>query len=196
MSGSAYCHEPKPAHGPWQTFNGRPRQTALHLDIYSYCLYSYPTLLAEGRHHEASWWRSRPEAGVEMRVQLRRPMRETAAAGAAPARVVRSHAPGRLRDPTWGYYGPCARSSLTAPVHRGDTQARTEAAASLKGDARSRMWSAARRARFAKTRAAPRKRGFDGAPRGAPRPSHARGRERKRGAARAPLQAGGEALAV
>src|SRR6185436_252199 len=34
----------------------------------------YPprTLLAEGRHHEASWWRSRPEAGVEMRAPIRR----------------------------------------------------------------------------------------------------------------------------
>jgi hypothetical protein len=51
---------------------------------------------------------------------LRRPKRETAAAGAAPAGVVRSHAPGRLRDPPWGYYGPCARCSLKAPVHRGE----------------------------------------------------------------------------
>ena len=36
---------------------------------------SYRTLLTEGRHHEASWWRSRPEAGVEMRAQIRRPAR-------------------------------------------------------------------------------------------------------------------------
>jgi hypothetical protein len=90
-------------------------------------IYHDRTLLAEGRHLEASWWWSRPEADVEMRVQIRRPVRETAAAGAAPAREVRSLAPGRLRDPPWGYYGPCARSSLTAPVHLGDTQARTEA---------------------------------------------------------------------
>src|SRR4051794_41279141 len=32
-----------------------------------------------------------------------------------PLRVAAlSRTPGRLRDPTWGYYGPCARSSLTA----------------------------------------------------------------------------------
>jgi hypothetical protein len=49
-----------------------------------------------------------------MRAQIRRPKRETAAAGAAPAGEVRSLALGRLRDPPWGYYGPCARSSLTA----------------------------------------------------------------------------------
>src|ERR1700752_5542697 len=55
-----------------------------------------------------------------MRVQIRRPKRETAAAGAAPAGVVRSHALGRLRDPPLGHYDPCARSSLTAPVHRGE----------------------------------------------------------------------------
>jgi hypothetical protein len=34
--------------------------------------------------------------------------------GAAPASVPHQHAPGRLREPPWGYYGPCARSSLTA----------------------------------------------------------------------------------
>jgi len=31
-----------------------------------------------------------------------------------------SRTPGRLRDPPLGHYDPCARSSLTAPVHRGD----------------------------------------------------------------------------
>jgi hypothetical protein len=58
-----------------------------------------------------------------MRAQIRRLMRETAAAGAAPARVVRSHAPGRLRDPPWGHYGPCARSSLTARFITGHASA-------------------------------------------------------------------------
>ena len=32
---------------------------------------------------------------------------------AAPADVPHQHLPGRLREPLWGYYGPCARSSLT-----------------------------------------------------------------------------------
>src|SRR5947209_13605605 len=40
-----------------------------------------------------------------------------------------SRALGRLRDPPWGYYGPCARCSLTARVHRRDTQARPGAEA-------------------------------------------------------------------
>jgi hypothetical protein len=31
-----------------------------------------------------------------------------------------SRTPGRLRNPPLGHYDPCARSSLTAPVHRGD----------------------------------------------------------------------------
>ena len=73
---------------------------------------------------------------------------------AAPADGPHQLLPGRLREPPWGYYGPCARSSLTAPVHRGDTQARTEAEASPQGDAESRQWSAARRARFANARCA------------------------------------------
>src|SRR3954468_7731182 len=73
-----------------------------------------------------------------MRVQIRRSMRETATADAAPARTVRSRAPGRLRDPSWGYYGPCARCSLTARVHRRDTQARTGAEPEPKGAGESR----------------------------------------------------------
>ena len=61
---------------------------------------------------------------------------------------------GGFGNPPWGYYGPCARSSLTArPIHR-DTQARAGAAASLKSDAGSRKWSAARRARLANARRA------------------------------------------
>jgi hypothetical protein len=80
-----------------------------------------------------------------MRSQVRRPARSN------PQRLVRrprawfaaTHS-GGFRDPPWGYYGPCARSSLTAPVHRGDTQARTEAEAWPQGDAESRKWSAAR----------------------------------------------------
>jgi hypothetical protein len=34
-----------------------------------------------------------------------------------------SRALGRLRDPPWGYYGPCARSSLTARVTSGHASA-------------------------------------------------------------------------
>jgi hypothetical protein len=59
-------------------------------------------------------------------------------AGAAPARVVRSHVPGRLRDPPWGHHDPCARSSLTAPISSPGRNARTGAEASLSGDAQSR----------------------------------------------------------
>ena len=46
--------------------------------------------------------------------------------------------PGRLRDPSWGYYGPCARCSLTAPVHRGDSQAPPGAGRTPKGIRQSR----------------------------------------------------------
>src|ERR1051325_10982787 len=45
----------------------------------------------------------------------------------SPSRLARrvrvpvvSRTPGRLRDPPLGHYDPCARCSLTAPVHRGD----------------------------------------------------------------------------
>ena len=31
---------------------------------------------------------------------------------AAPADAPNQRVPGRLREPPWGYYGPCARSSL------------------------------------------------------------------------------------
>jgi hypothetical protein len=34
-----------------------------------------------------------------------------------------SRTPGRLRDPPWGYYGPCARSSLTARMTPGHASA-------------------------------------------------------------------------
>src|SRR3954462_11132906 len=129
------------------------------------------TLLAEGRHHEASWWRSRPEAGVEMRAQIRRPRRETAAVGAVPARPVRNRSPGRLRELPWGHYDPCARSSLTAPVSSRGRNARTGGRAyaeahSLEPPVERREASA-----FRKTRAAPRQRGYSGALRGAPLPS-------------------------
>jgi hypothetical protein len=46
--------------------------------------------------------------------------------------------PGRLRNPPWGYYGPCARCSLTARPDRRDAQARPGAEASPQGDAESR----------------------------------------------------------
>jgi len=56
-----------------------------------------------------------------MRVQIRRQpsgaIRE--AADAAPADEPRKLVPGRLRDPPWGHYDPCARCSLKAPAHRG-----------------------------------------------------------------------------
>jgi hypothetical protein len=80
--------------------------------------YLVRTLLTEGRHHEASWWWSRPETGPENRSSIRRPTRETATAGAAPALPARNRQSGRLWDPTWGYYDPCARSSLDglAPI--------------------------------------------------------------------------------
>jgi hypothetical protein len=49
-----------------------------------------------------------------------------------------SRRPGGSGNPLLGYYGPCARSSLTARhVHR-DTQARTGVEASPQGDAQSR----------------------------------------------------------
>ena len=57
-----------------------------------------------------------------------------------------SSPPGRLRDPPWGHYGPCARCSLTAPVHRGDTQARTGAEANAKSIRREPQQSVERRA--------------------------------------------------
>jgi len=59
-------------------------------------------------------------------------------AGAAPAGEPRKLAPGRLRDPTWGYYGPCARSSLTARVHRRARKRGPELRHRSKGDAESR----------------------------------------------------------
>ena len=51
-----------------------------------------------------------------MRSLIRRPVREIAAAGAAPASELRKLTLGRLRDTPWGQYDPCARSSLTGPV--------------------------------------------------------------------------------
>jgi len=79
-------------------------------------------------------------------------------------------APGRLRDPPLGYYGPCARCSLTAPVHLGDTQARPGAELlARKASGESRRWSAARRARS--QRALRLTSAAIGAPCGAPLPS-------------------------
>src|ERR1043165_9595220 len=49
-----------------------------------------------------------------------------------------SRTPGRLWDPSWGHQDPCARCSLTARVHRRDTQARTGAEAKPKGFAECR----------------------------------------------------------
>ena len=43
---------------------------------------------------------------------------------------------GRLRDPPWGHYGPCARCSLTPRVIARDTQARPGAERLAKGLAR------------------------------------------------------------
>jgi hypothetical protein len=54
-------------------------------------------------------------------------------------------APGRLRDPPWGYYGPCARCSLTARHDRRDTQAQPGAEASPKRRCREPQQSAERR---------------------------------------------------
>ena len=59
-------------------------------------------------------------------------------AGAAPAGELRKLALGRLRDPTWGYYGPCARCSLTARVHRRARKRGPELKHRPKGDAESR----------------------------------------------------------
>jgi len=131
-----------------------------------------------------------------MRAQIRRrpsgAIRE--AAGAAPARTVRSRAPGRLRDPPWGYYGPCARCSLTARLTSGHASAARSWGKCPKGICLSRWWSAARRAcRSQGTPRASQARTV-GAPCGAPLPPSpaARVRIRKQGAARAPLQAGDE----
>src|SRR3954470_17372912 len=43
-----------------------------------------------------------------------------------------SRAPGRLRDPPWGYYGPCARSSLTCRFDHRTRNARTGVGRKLK----------------------------------------------------------------
>src|SRR5215212_8992812 len=91
------------------------------------------------------------QAGCAAGEQASGPGRTKSSACAAPARLgLVSRTLGRLRDPPWGYYGPCARSSLTARFVRRDSQARTGAEAWPQGDAQSRQWSAARRARFAK----------------------------------------------
>src|SRR5215213_381037 len=55
-----------------------------------------------------------------------------------PIRMNWVSGPGRLRDPSWGYYGPCARCSLTARRDRRDTQARTGAELLPQGDSESR----------------------------------------------------------
>ncbi len=44
-------------------------------------------------------------------------------AGAVPARSVSQTRVRAASDPTWGYYGPCARSSLTARFHHGHASA-------------------------------------------------------------------------
>ena len=100
--------------------------------------------------------------------RLRRMVRRqfSASSGAVPARPARNRQPGRLRDPSWGYYGPCARCSLTAPVHRGDSQARTGAGRTPKGIRQSRC-GAPQGAASGDGRIA---RSMD-APSGAPRPS-------------------------
>ena len=110
-------------------------------------------------------------------------------ADAVPAGVVRSHAPGRLRDTPWAHYGACARSSLTAPVHRGDTQARTEAEADALHSPRAAMER--REARHRASDALP----ITGSVARRSIPSFIPEGLLTHGAARAPREAGGGALA-
>ena len=55
---------------------------------------------------------------------------------AAPADAPNQRVPGRLGNPPWGYYGPCARSSLTTQSGNAvRTQARTRVAEKCRGGA-------------------------------------------------------------
>ena len=58
----------------------------------------------------------------------RRRKRQANLCGARAVSLV-SSPPGRLRDPSWGHYDPCARCSLTDRSDRRDTQARSGAEA-------------------------------------------------------------------
>ncbi len=103
----------------------------------------YPSraLLVEGRQPVTLVWWSKREARPEIRQAVPGQMRKDAFACAAPAGFgLVSRTPGRLRDPPWGHYDPCARCSLTARPDRRDTQARPGAESSAKagGESRSR----------------------------------------------------------
>ena len=67
------------------------------------------TLLTEGRHLEASWWRSRPEAGPENRSSIRQPAPGNSGprAGAAPALPARNRHPGGVGAPPGDTTIPC-----------------------------------------------------------------------------------------
>jgi len=77
----------------------------------------------------------------------------TSAAGAETLRLMRCLRarlapvrPGGFGNPLWGYYGPCARSSLTARFHHGHASADRGWGAGFHAGAERRQWSAGRRA--------------------------------------------------
>ena len=85
-------------------------------------------------------WRCGPDtSGANRKVRLR--------GACAPGLV--SRAPGRLRDSAFGYYGPCARSSLTARADPRDTQARPGAEKCRKVERREARFLDSKRKRHA-----------------------------------------------
>jgi hypothetical protein len=92
-------------------------------------------------------------------------------AGAVPARVVRSHAPGRLRYSALPVLRPVCEELADGPISSRDTQARTEDRAWPEGCAANRNGAPRGVRLIAMRRAMPRQAWrFSDAPRGAPSP--------------------------
>ena len=94
---------------PGQSGNCQAEMLKSELPLASilFLFYIPNTVLAEGRHLEASWWRSRPEAALEMRRQtFGGGSRETAIGWCgARARTFAGFAPGRRRGSARRHYG-------------------------------------------------------------------------------------------
>ena len=86
-------------------------------------MHSATALLVEGRQPVTLDWWSKRDARPEIRLGGPGQMRKRICLRGARASGLVSRALGRLRDPPWGYYGPCARSSLTARLTTGHASA-------------------------------------------------------------------------